>query len=115
MDPSCYHHLDVLIGSAGASRPVRPALSRAARRGQGSTTDGSGRAAKAGLPRARGLGTRVPLYNLQASIPSGCRLWRRCIFSHYFRAISTARLSVSPRLHLRPIDVVVYDGPYGEI
>ncbi len=28
------------------------------------------------------------------------------------RAISTARLSVSPRLHLRPIDVVVCDGPW---
>ena len=27
------------------------------------------------------------------------------------RAISTARLNVSPRSHLRPIDVVVYDGP----
>ncbi len=27
------------------------------------------------------------------------------------RAISTARLNVSPRLHLRPIDVVVCDGP----
>ena len=115
MDPSCYHHLDVLIGSAGASRPVRPALSRVARRGQGSTTDGSGRAAKAGSRQAPGLGTRMPLSSLQAGIPSGCRLWRRCIFSHYYRAISTARLSVSPRLHLRPIDVVVYDGPYGEI
>ena len=29
------------------------------------------------------------------------------------RAISTARLNVSPRLHLRPIDVVVSDGPSG--
>ena len=28
-----------------------------------------------------------------------------------YRAISTARLNVSPRSHLRPIDVVVYDGP----
>ena len=28
-----------------------------------------------------------------------------------FRAISAARLNVSPRSHLRPIDVVVYDGP----
>ena len=27
------------------------------------------------------------------------------------RAISAARLNVSPRSHLRPIDVVVYDGP----
>ena len=28
-----------------------------------------------------------------------------------FRAISAARLNVSQRSHLRPIDVVVYDGP----
>ena len=31
----------------------------------------------------------------------------------YSRAISTARLNVSPRSHLRPIDVVVSDGPSG--
>ena len=36
----------------------------------------------------------------------------RCTFSGTFRAISTARLSASPRLHLRPIDVVVFDGPW---
>ncbi len=29
------------------------------------------------------------------------------------RAISTARLNASPRLHLRPIDVIVSDGPSG--
>ena len=40
---------------------------------------------------------------------------RRFSFSGIFRAISTARLNVSPRLHLRPIDVVVFDGPYDEI
>jgi len=28
-----------------------------------------------------------------------------------FRAISTARLSMSPCVHLRPIDVVVCNGP----
>ena len=31
--------------------------------------------------------------------------------SRSFRAISAARLNVSPRSHLRPIDVVVSDGP----
>ena len=31
------------------------------------------------------------------------------------RAISTARLNVSPRLHLRPIDVVVCDGPWRDL
>lgn len=30
-----------------------------------------------------------------------------------YRAISTGQLSVLPRLHLRPIDVVVYHGPQG--
>ena len=33
------------------------------------------------------------------------------LFTGMFRAISTARLHGSPRLHLRPIDVVVCDGP----
>ena len=32
-------------------------------------------------------------------------------FFRSLRAISTARLSVSPHVHLRPIDVVVSDGP----
>ena len=31
------------------------------------------------------------------------------------RAISAARLSASPRLHLRPIDQVVYLGPYRKV
>ncbi len=30
------------------------------------------------------------------------------------RAISTGRLSALPRVHLRPIDVVVFHGPDGE-
>ncbi len=40
----------------------------------------------------------------------------RCLSSRMrrARAISAARLSASPRLHLRPIDQVVYLGPYGE-
>ena len=37
--------------------------------------------------------------------------WLLFSFHGIFRAISTARLNVSPRLHLRPIDVVVSDGP----
>ena len=32
-----------------------------------------------------------------------------------FRVISTARLNVSPRLHLRPIDVVVFNDPHGDL
>ena len=34
-----------------------------------------------------------------------------CLVLQSLRAISTARLSVSPHVHLRPIDVVVCDGP----
>ena len=30
-----------------------------------------------------------------------------------YRAISTGQLNASPRLHLRPIDVVVFHGPQG--
>ena len=48
------------------------------------------------------------------SVSSGSRrpCPTECVFSFKsFRAISTARLNVSPRLHLRPIDVVVCDGP----
>ena len=36
-------------------------------------------------------------------------------FLQNFRAISTARLNVSPRLHLRPINVVVSDGPWRDL
>jgi hypothetical protein len=31
-----------------------------------------------------------------------------------YRAISTGQLNALPRLHLRPIDVVVFHGPDGE-
>ena len=41
--------------------------------------------------------------------PAACALtWRR----RRARAISGARLNGSPRLHLRPINLVVYQGPY---
>ena len=41
----------------------------------------------------------------------------RCLSSRMrrARAISAARLSASPRLHLRPIDQVVYLGPYQRV
>ena len=41
----------------------------------------------------------------------------RRLFPFYrnVRAISTARLNASPRLHLRPIDVVVCDGPWRDL
>ena len=39
------------------------------------------------------------------------RIHKPCCLLTELRAISTARLNASPRLHLRPIDVVVCDGP----
>ena len=56
----------------------------------------------------------------------GCLYWLRFAvlsedchrgvsFSTELRAISTARLSMSPCLHLRPIDVVVCDGPLRDL
>ena len=32
-----------------------------------------------------------------------------------YRAISTGQLNALPRLHLQPIDVVVYHGPQGDL
>ena len=52
------------------------------------------------VPIKKSLDPRVP-----AQRPD--RRFRRASF----RAISAARLNVSPRFHLRPIDVVVYHGP----
>ena len=47
-----------------------------------------------------------------AKHPSQRRLaWPVSFFFRNVRAISTARLNMSPCLHLRPIDVVVCDGP----
>ena len=43
--------------------------------------------------------------------PTRSKLQRMRLHRQSRRAISTARLSVSPRLHLRPIDVVVFNGP----
>ena len=39
--------------------------------------------------------------------------WSEGVGSELCRAIRTARLCALPRLHLRPIDVVVYHGPRG--
>ncbi len=43
------------------------------------------------------------------------RLIVRACAPERVRAISTARLCASPRLHLRPIYVVVSDGPIGDL
>ena len=50
---------------------------------------------------------------LSVSVPQYRSDW--ILFYRNVRAISTARLNVSPRLHLRPIDVVVCDGPWRDL
>ena len=80
--------------------------------------------------RARGgRSPRLMIWSLPGT-PSPGRPWRphgghgqkiahraRCLSSRMrrARAISAARLSASPRLHLRPIDQVVYLGPYRRV
>jgi len=46
-------------------------------------------------------------------LPHGCGASLLLDRSQACRAISTGQLSASPRLHLRPIDVVVFHGPQG--
>ena len=55
----------------------------------------------------------LPSYPGEVSPPEDGARTQPSVFLSFksFRAISTARLNVSPRLHLRPIDVVVCDGP----
>ena len=80
--------------------------------------------------RARGgRSPAAPLYGACQEPLAGATLaaaWRarekithraRCLSSRMrrARAISAARLSASPRLHLRPIDQVVYLGPYQRV
>ena len=80
--------------------------------------------------RARGGRSPAALIFEPARNPCPGRPWRphgghgqkithraRCFSSRMrrARAISAARLSASPRLHLRPIDQVVYLGPYQRV
>ena len=70
---------------------------------------------KGNLPRALGAAQRarriISVFDLSctrqahAAAPAGMRRVRA-------RAISAARLRLSPALHLRPINQVVYLGPY---
>jgi hypothetical protein len=58
--------------------------------------------------------TVFPVHRTWSGLPDP---WRRRLPStgsdQAYRAISTGQLSASPRLHLRPIDVVVFHGPQG--
>ena len=67
-----------------------------------------------GAGKNRHDGSRKDLFLIllsQSTANPASRLRLHFSFSGTSRAISTARLNGSPRLHLRPIDVVVCDGP----
>ena len=76
-----------------------------------------------GLTSLFGMGRGAPPRNGRhlslSALPDGESRHQRGLARHpalgvqsrSFRAISAARLNVSPRSHLRPIDVVVYHGP----
>ena len=65
-----------------------------------------GRGRKAGPCRAG-----VSAVSRSSSSEARRRTFVCCPTGQAFRAISAARLNVSQRSHLRPIDVVVYHGP----
>ena len=116
-----------------ARRPALPQPCAAVLSAKAGLTAGFGMGP--GDPRlcGRARGGRSPaalLYSSLPGTPSPGRPWRphgghgpkmahraRCFSSRMrrARAISAARLSASPRLHLRPIDQVVYLGPYRRV
>ena len=115
-----------------ARRPALPQPRAAVLSAKAGLTAGFGMGP--GDPRlcGRARGGRSPAAQVfePARNPSPGRPWRphgghgqkmahraRCLSSRMrrARAISAARLSASPRLHLRPIDQVVYLGPYRKV
>ena len=115
-----------------ARRPALPQPCAAVLSAKAGLTAGFGMGP--GDPRlcGRARGGRSPAAQVfePARNPSPGRPWRphgghgqkmahraRCLSSRMrrARAISAARLSASPRLHLRPIDQVVYLGPYRKV
>ena len=115
-----------------ARRPALPQPGAAVLSAKAGLTAGFGMGP--GDPRlcGRARGGRSPAAQMYSSLPGtpvrgdpGGRMAgtdRRCASRSVLqsrmrraRAISAARLSASPRLHLRPIDQVVYLGPYRKV
>ena len=119
MDPLCCHHLSLFFPS------LRPSLWPRTLYRQGSGHPGSETAQPALCSafvsiQLSALPVRLSDLSAVAAIISenfsSEELFFSAITALFFffrslRAISTARLSVSPHVHLRPIDVVVSDGP----
>ena len=117
---------------SASATPCPPAALRCSTLGEGGLNcrvrDGTGSIPASVVALAGGAPPR-PLYEACQEPLSGATLaaaWRarqkiahraRCFSSRMrrARAISAARLSASPRLHLRPIDQVVYLGPYRRV
>ena len=108
MEPSCCLHLNFFVFWLFISRAFLPPV--------------------AGSPALWRCGGNGYIPELQTSFPSFRTETVKCssnepltarrflfLFLRNFRAISTARLSMSPCLHLRPIDVVVCDGPLRDL
>ena len=94
MDPLCCHHLNI-FSLSGSRLNLEPAPATVLAL-ESRTTEAAGKTSKL------------------SSLNELLRL-RYIFFYGMYRAISTARLNRSPCLHLRPIDVVVCDGPVNEI
>ena len=86
-----------------------PGIRRYGGRQRGGAGQGFTDSQSAGRMRPRGAdGGGFPSYATRGLSFGACAPER-------VRAISTARLCASPRLHLRPIYVVVSDGPIGDL
>ena len=107
MEPLCCHHLSlVLCRPAGFSlsrtfRSFRPSPSGVRRQCYGRIGDpaGSLREDTSFFPFDHNACSVMALFSLLRNV----------------RAISIARLSMSPCVHLQPIDVVVFDGPQRDL
>ena len=103
MDPSCCHHLNAAEQPQGGIACRRQPENYCGRQSASCATSRAWRPVPPGLFP----GERVPCESFLPPL-----VFRSCGTS---RAISTARLNTSPCLHLRPIYVVVCNGPWRDL
>ena len=123
MGPSRYHHLSVVFWTVPrlARQPVMPEAIKMRERAGRYCPDSCAEALRRALKSCKsgkawrhttichccGRGRDLACFFCSSGAPCGTR--------ESLRVISTARLSVSPRLHLPPIDVVVFNDPQGDL
>ena len=95
MDPRLYNRLDILSSTSRRTSPVLRGLWQKKEHRWQRPARSAGR---------QELGLEFPVFLRPSPAWGGCH-------SRKVRAISTARLNASRRLHLQPIDVVVSHGP----